>query len=124
MNASNVTDFQAFSERYVELWNLGDDENRRETIRSLWADDGGHVAPTISVKGYEELEARVARSYQRWGVEERCRFRLRGNERHHNVARILWEMLDRDGKVESLGTEIIVLNEAGKIDCAYQFIDR
>jgi len=122
MNTNNVTDFQA--DRYVELWNTSEDELRRATIRSLWADDGVHVAPSIAVRGYEELEARIARSYQRWVVEEHCRFRKRAAQGHHNVVRIVWEMIDSGGNVETVGSEIIVLNDSGKIASAYQFLDQ
>ena len=58
--STNTVDFQP--DRYVELWNTSEDDTRRATIRSLWADDGAHVAPSIAVRGYEELETRVARS--------------------------------------------------------------
>jgi hypothetical protein len=123
MNADEANR-QALAERYVALWNLGDDEERRRTIRQLWADDGGHVSPNISVRGHEELEARVSRSQHRWVAEEGYRFRLRSAEGHHDVTRLVWEMVDRNGNVESVGTEIIVLHESGKISDVYQFIDQ
>jgi hypothetical protein len=121
MNTNTVTDFQA--DRYIELWNTNEEEVRRATIRSLWADDGWHVAPSIAVRGYEELEARVARSHQRWIVEEHCRFVKRDAQSHHNAVRIVWEMVDSRGNVESVGSEILVLNDSGKITSAYQFLD-
>lgn len=124
MNTQSVQDYNAFARRYVELWNGGDDDERRRSIRELFADDASHVAPRIAVRGYEELEARVTRSQQRWIVEEGCRFVLRGDAGgHHNVVRFTWEMRGARGNVESVGTEILVLDADGKITAVYQFIE-
>lgn len=124
MNEQGIPSQDSLAQRYVALWNEGDDETRRRTIRSLWVDGGEHVAPRTAVRGYEELEARVARSYQRWIVEEGCTFRYRGDAvGHHNVVRFTWEMVDRAEDVESIGTEILVLDDAGKIVSVYQFIE-
>jgi len=60
-------------------------------IAELLYESGGHVAPTIVVRCYEDLEARVERSHQRWVVEEHCRFRSRGDAGgHHKVIRFTW----------------------------------
>jgi hypothetical protein len=84
MNADEANR-QALAERYVALWNLGDDEERRRTIRQLWADDGGHVSPNISVRGHEELEARVSRSQHRCRQERQRRI---GRHRNHRAPRV------------------------------------
>ena len=124
MQTTIVPDYGQLTNRYIALWNGDDEDARRSTIRALWADDGAHIAPTIKVRDLEELEARVTCSYQRWIVENGCRFRLKGSPSgHHNVVRFTWEMIDRDGNVESVGTEILVLDEAGKISVVYQFIE-
>ena len=99
--------------------------NAKKAIAELLDESGGHVAPTIVVRCYEDLEARVERSHQRWVVEEHCRFRSRGDAGgHHKVIRFTWEMTNREGSVESVGTDVFVLDDAGKILCAYRFIER
>ncbi len=122
MDTQIIQDYDALARRYVELWNGGDDGERRRSIRELFADDASHVAPRIAVRGYDELEARVARSQQRWIVEEGCRFVLRGDPNgHHNVVRFTWEMRSARGTIEAVGTEILVLGADGKIAAVYQF---
>jgi hypothetical protein len=65
--------------------------NAKKAIAELLDESGGHVAPTIVVRCYEDLEARVERSHQRWVVEEHCRFRSRGDAGgHHKVIRFTW----------------------------------
>jgi SnoaL-like domain len=125
MQTERVVDHASLVERYVALWNEADAEKRKKAIAELWDESGGHVAPTIVVRGYEELEARVERAHQRWVVEEQCRFRSRGDVGgHHNVIRFTWEMTNREGSVESVGTDVFVLDDAGKIRCVYQFVER
>ena len=121
----NTIDHVELAKRYVALWNEDDDEKRRETILDLWAVGGRHVAPSIDVRGHDELVARVGRSHERWVVGEGCRFRQRGDATgHHDVMRVAWEMVDGAGHVESTGTEILALDDRGKIVCVYQFLDR
>lgn len=118
-------DYGDLAKRYVALWNEDDDEKRRAMIVDLWAVDGRHVAPSIDVKGYAELVARVTRSHDRWVAGEGYRFRLAGEPAgHHDVARFTWEMVDGAGAVESVGTEILALDDHGKIVCVYQFLER
>jgi hypothetical protein len=124
MDNKTEADLERFAQQYLELWNTGSEETRRRAIAELWAPDAEHVAPSIAVRGYEELEARAARSQQRWIIEEGCRFVVRSVSGHHHVVRIIWEMVDAKGTVESVGHEILILNEAGKIASVYQFIDR
>jgi hypothetical protein len=124
MGTATVSDLDAYADSYVNLWNGGDQAARRATICTLWGESGTHTSPRISVRGYDELEARVARSYQRWIVEEGCRFRRRDKlTAHHNVLRITWDMIDREGLVQSVGTEILIFDDRGKIDSVYQFIE-
>jgi hypothetical protein len=123
----NMTADQAVSlrDRYIAMWNGNDGEPVEAMIRSLWTERGGHTAPRLAVRGIDELEARVARSIQHWIVEERCRFRPHGEPAfHHNLIRFVWEMVDANGNVESVGTEILALADDGKIAEAYQFVER
>ncbi len=124
METKNVGDYTSLTKRYLALWNGENEEALPIAIRELWADDGAHTSPRIAVRGFEELEARVARSCQRWIVEEGCRFLSRDDASgHHNIVRFSWEMIDSHGNVESVGTEVLVLNEVGRISNAYQFIE-
>jgi hypothetical protein len=125
MNTKTSSEYDALVSRYIGLWNGGDANGRRSAICGLWADDATHTSPTIAVRGLDEIEARVTRSVQRWIVEQGNRFRPKGEATgHHNVVRFMWEMVDGNDIVETVGTEILVLDEAGKICCAFQFIEQ
>jgi hypothetical protein len=125
METENICDYASLTERYLALWNAENEEPLPIAIRNLWSDGGSHTSPRIAVRGFDEIEARVARSCQRWIVEEGYRFRSKGDvSGHHNIVRFSWEMIDGRGNVESIGTEILVLNEVGRISSAYQFIEQ
>ena len=97
MSDTHTIDYQALADRYLAVWNESSDDRRRETIKD--------------VCGHDELEARVQRSYERWIVEEHCRFVPRTPATgHHNVVRFSWKMVDEYGHADSIGTEILLLD--------------
>lgn len=118
-------DYDDLVKRYVSLWNEREEDKRRDLIADLWTVEGRHVAPSVVAGGHDELVARVARSVERWVVGEGYSFRLRGApEGHHDVMRFTWEMVDGAGDVVSVGTEILTLDDRGKIVCVYQFLEQ
>jgi hypothetical protein len=125
METKFVVDPTDLTNRYLEVWNEKDEARRNAAIRALWAEGGGHVAPSIEVFGYEALEARVARTHQRWVVEEGYRFASRGNSTaHHNAVKFTWEMVPAaGGEAESVGVDLFLLDDDGRVRCVYQFIE-
>lgn len=115
---------QDLVERYVALWNEPDAAKRRAAIEALWTPDGSHYSPTLEAHGYDELEARVLRSHQRWVVDQDFYFRSTGDvHTHHGVMTFTWEMLPRDGSsVESVGQDFFLLAPEGRARAIYQFI--
>jgi len=119
-----VTGIQTLAERYVTLWNERDAALRRSTIEALWTPEGIHVSPSAAVRGFDELDARVLRSHQRWVVEEGFIFRLLpGTAGHHDAVSLGWEMVPAvGGAVESAGRDVLLLNDDGRIHAVYQFV--
>ena len=117
---------QDLVERYVALWNEPEAARRRAAIEALWAPNGAHFSPTLEAHGYDELEARVLRSHQRWVVDEGFVFRSTGDVlAHHDAVTFTWEMLPRDGgEAESIGRDFFVLDADGRVRAIYQFVLR
>jgi hypothetical protein len=126
METKSVVDPTELTNRYLEIWNEEDETRRNAAIRALWAEDGGHVAPSMEVYGHEALEARVARTHQRWVVDQGYRFASRGNATaHHNAVKFTWEMVPAaGGEAESVGVDLFLLDEDGRVRCVYQFIEQ
>jgi ketosteroid isomerase-like protein len=128
-------------DRYFALWNEADPERRRELIEGLWAEDGEQIlqateeARTIAagpgvgtsavfeVRGYAELEARVASAYEHWIAALGWSFRSRDDvDRVHDVVKFHWEAVDADGEVTGVGLNFLVLTTDGRIERDYSFV--
>jgi hypothetical protein len=111
-------------ERYLALWHQGDDARRAAEVQALWVPDGTHYSASAVAHGYDELAARVLRSYKRWVVDEGCIFRLAGPVVEHNGALTFgWEMIPRNGgDVISAAHEFHLFAADGRLQTAYQFI--
>ncbi|MFK4088471.1 hypothetical protein ACI2LF_30435 [Kribbella sp. NPDC020789] len=128
--------------RYVGVWGEADAERRRKVIEELWVEDGKHyldapaefravasglgfgfAASTLEAAGYDELEARVARSYEEFVAGGEYEFRARDNAvRLKDVVKFTWEMVaTASGEVVGEGLEVLQVNADGRIVADYQF---
>ncbi|HET9373875.1 MAG TPA: nuclear transport factor 2 family protein [Chthoniobacterales bacterium] len=114
-----------FIDRYVAVWNEPDTNLRRKSVIALWAEDGTNLTRTIEARGYEALEARVARAHEKWVKDEGFIFRpLNGVAHHHNVMTFRWEMVTAGGgEPATIGSELFILGKDGRIRFDYQFLE-
>ena len=131
----------AMAEKYLALWNEPDPERRRRMIAELWTEDGRHILqppqeiraiaaqPGIGLKailearGYEEIEARAASSYEHWVASEGLSFRGRDDvERLGDVVKFHWEAVAKNGEVFGVGLDFLVLAADGRIKRDYTFV--
>ena len=128
--------------RYLALWNEADPERRRRMIVELWAEDGSQIlqpplemreiaasaglgmAATLEARGYAELEARAATSYEQWVGSVGLSFRLRDDVyRLREVVKFHWEAVSPDGEVMAVGLVFLVLGTDDRIRRDYVFIE-
>ena len=133
-------DPQQLADRYMAQWNLPDAAERRAAIERLWAEDGTHILhppaeiretaaelgfdhPTLEAQGYDAIETRVARSYERFVEKQGVAFRARpGAIRLDGVVRIGWEAVSTaTDDVVGGGSDILVLDDNGRIKTDYMF---
>jgi hypothetical protein len=125
--------------RYVAVWGEADAGKRRDAIEALWTDGGKHVlhppqdireaaaglgfaAPALEVRGYDALEARVARAYQEFVADGKYAFRSAGDPvRLNDLVTFSWQMLDvAADEVVGGGLEILLLDDGDRIVTDYQ----
>jgi hypothetical protein len=124
MNAPATHEPAAFVDRYLGMWNEADPTRRRQLIEELWSPDCANFMTTREVRGHDALEERVRLSWEKWGRDAGCLFRLRHFDTHHRALRVTWEMVNAgDGKLRSVGTEFLLLAADGRIREDYQFIE-
>jgi hypothetical protein len=122
---TTMTDVDDIAQRYVALWNQPDPARRRAEIAALFAPDLMHCTKTKEARGHEEMETRVLGSYERWVRDGGCIFRFAGTPLgHHESVLLRWQMVTADGNtVRSIGSDFLILTEAGLIRRDYQFVD-
>jgi hypothetical protein len=129
-------------ERYVALWNDPDPEARHRAVQDLWTDNGcqvltppkevvdtaraiGFPSPTFEVRGHDELNFRVDRAHEEFVAPGQFVFRARpGGQRVRDVVLFGWDMVTTaDEEKVGGGSEVLVLDAAGRIVTDYQFVD-
>jgi hypothetical protein len=133
-------DAQVLAGQYISLWTEPDAALRRSQIETLWAVDGRHVLrppqqireiaaelgfdhTTLEAHGYDAIETRVLRSYEKFVAGGTYTFRVREDAvRLHETVHFTWEMADLSrGTVAGGGREVLVLAADGLITVDYMF---
>ena len=113
-----------FADEYVQLWNEADPSRRAESIARLWIPEGRHFVRTLEVRGYAQLEQRVAGSHEKNVRDGGFRFRRAGDvQALQDSLMFHWEMvLAGTDAVAALGVEFMLLGPDGRIRTDYQFV--
>ncbi|MEU9448508.1 hypothetical protein [Streptomyces sp. NPDC048277] len=133
-------DAQCLADRYLAQWTVPDAAGRRAAIERLWAEDATHVLQppaaireiaaelgfdhtTLEAQGYDAIETRVTRSYERFVEKMGFTFRPRGDAvRLNGVVRFGWDTVSAGtGDVVGGGLEVLVLDDDGRIKTDYMF---
>ncbi|GAA5177702.1 hypothetical protein GCM10023322_03050 [Rugosimonospora acidiphila] len=119
-----MLDPQRFAERYVALWNEPDPGARCLAIAEVFAERARYCNALHRYDGLDEITDAIQASHERW-IGQGYVFRARdGAATHHDALRLRWDMLPAaGGEVASIGTDLIVLDEDGRIARDYQFIE-
>ena len=121
----NDTELNDFIRRYVEMWHERDVSRRREIVARLFASDAENYTQRSVSRGLDEIEARVTRAHDEWVAAKECVFQPTGNTAaHHHLVKFFWRMRPaKGGDAISIGLDVFVLNDQGKIRALYQFIE-
>jgi hypothetical protein len=141
--AMSDLDVRAVAESYVAQWNEADPDARRKRVRELWAGDGLHVlvnppqgvrdaaaelavpAPPLEVRGFDALEARVARAYEMFVAAGEYRFEADGEAvlLMPRVIGVRWSMVaNADGGAVGGGLDVLALDDDARIRTDHQFV--
>lgn len=137
-----MTSTNSFVDRYVQLWNESDPEQREQAVRELWAPAGrqvlqppedlrdraaalGFPAATLEVRGHAELNVRVTRAHTEFVAPGTFTFRRRSEPvRLQDVVTFTWEMVPvAGGDIAGIGRDVLLLDDDGRIRVDYQFIE-
>lgn len=118
-----MSDMNAIVDAYLDVWNETDAAARRKKIESLWAENGVYTDPMASVSGRDGFDQVVGGAQAQFQGLKFARGRT--YDEHHNIARFTWELVPAEGaEAIAIGFDVAVLNDNGKIQGVYGFIDK
>lgn len=100
-------------DRYIDMWNEEDADQRAALIAAAWADDASYVDPLLAADGHDGLSEMVANVH---GHYPGYRFRRRSDiDVHHDQVRFAWDLVQPDGEVFVAGIDIGELADDGRL---------
>jgi hypothetical protein len=109
------------ADRYLTMWNEPDPMIRSRQIVDLWADDAVLISDKSVSKGRAAIEAR-ATGIRNAHAREGLRFlSANSTQAHHGLIKLSWKLTDRDDATMAGWTDLIILDEGGRIQFDYQF---
>jgi hypothetical protein len=132
---------QHLVDQYVAMWNEPAAEARHRLVRAVFNPHAVHrvegpeevrdiaralgfPAVTLEVRGHDELDFRVDQAYGEFVAPGTYRFRARGDAaRLGRIVKFGWEMVAGDGVVAATGTDVVELDDDGRIVADDQFVD-
>jgi hypothetical protein len=109
-------------DRYLAALNEERDDRRRNQVAELWAPDATYVSNKLVRYGHSEIFQSATEAH--WMADrDRCVFKsANASHAHHNLVTFKWQIQkDPDGKAVAAGSDLIVLDENGRISRDYRF---
>ena len=111
----------ALADQYFAMWNAADADRRAELIAAIWTDDATFQDPSFETTGHDELNKLVGAAQQMFpGLS----FVRTGDiDEHHAYLRWTWHLKADGQEPVAGGTDIVVLDDDGKIQKLIGFHD-
>jgi hypothetical protein len=131
------------ADRYVAMWNEPDPDRRRGLIREVWsadaqqvlvnppeqiraaANDLGILPPALEIHGYDAMEERVTRAFEKFVEPGEYVFELDGTAAPQagGAVTLTWVMRTlADGAVAGSGFDVFTLDADHRIRTDHQFV--
>ena len=107
---------------YLAAWNEADEFRRRELLDQGWAADARYVDPLMHGDGHEGVARMIGIARTQFPGHE---FALSGTPDGHGVyVRFSWTLASTNGAAVAGGTDLVRLNDQGRIAEVVGFLDR
>ncbi|MCW2756727.1 MAG: hypothetical protein JWO46_473 [Nocardioidaceae bacterium] len=112
----------AVHEHYLATWNETDPEARRALLAEHWSEAPSYTDPMAAVAGRDQVDATVAAVHQQFPGFV---FSALGEpDAHHDQLRFTWGLGPAGEEPVVVGFDVVVTDEAGRIDTVLGFLDR
>ena len=111
------------AERYLAIWNEGDDARRRTMIADAWAEDARYSDPLMQGEGRDGIAAMIAGARAQFSGH---RFSLAGTpDSHGGNLRFSWRLApENGGAAVARGTDFAMLDANGRLTRVTGFLDQ
>lgn len=111
------------AERYLAIWNEGDDARRRAMIADAWAEDARYSDPLMQGEGRDGIAAMIAGARAQFPGH---RFSLAGSpDSHGGNLRFSWTLApEAGGATVARGTDFAMLDADGRLVRVTGFLDQ
>ena len=111
------------AERYLAIWNEGDDARRRTMIADAWAEDARYSDPLMQGEGRDGIAAMIAGARAQFPGH---RFSLAGTpDSHGGNLRFSWRLApENGGAAVARGTDFAMLDANGRLTRVTGFLDQ
>jgi len=111
-------------ESYATLQNASSADIRRGRTAELWSAEGEYFKETSVSYGRNAIEAETARAHDVHQSKGLVFSPAHRSHRHHNLVTFKWHLRAKDtGEVVTSGSELLVLDDWGRIRRDYQYAD-
>jgi hypothetical protein len=119
-----VNDACELVQSYVALQNASSADVRRSRTTELWSPDGEYVSEMSVSHGHRAIEAQTERAHHAYESKGLVFSPANCSHRHHNLVTFKWHLRTKDtGAVVTGGSDLLVLDEEGRIRRDYQYIE-
>jgi hypothetical protein len=116
-----MTDPNAIARDYLALWNDTDDGSRRSRLSSGWAPEARYSDPMMCADGLEDVAAMIAGTRTKFPGHTFVLRRV--PDGHGSFVRFSWTLEMESGAVVGGGTDIVRLNDDGRVAEVIGFLD-
>jgi SnoaL-like domain len=117
-----MADATTIAERYIDLWNETNPQNRRKLIASAWTEDALYVDPLMKGQGHSEIDALIGAVHERFPGH---RFALTGEpDGHGDRLRFSWTLGIPNAAPVAHGTDFGIVAADGRLKSVSGFLDQ
>lgn len=117
-----ATEAEEFVERYLGVFNAPNADARRSRVTDVWAFDGAYITETSVTNGHSGIEAKASEVHDASCGRGFSFLSANSSHAHHNVVKFKWKLQSKgDGKVAIAGSDLVILDESGRIRFDYQY---
>ena len=119
---------EQFVNHYIEAWSTQNTQLRNKLVKQVYseqaefyADEPGDEA--VAYCGLDEIYTNISQVNERLVVGNGLITESKDFSENHETVRIRWQMKKPDGEIALEGMNLLLLNENGKIEKDYIFIN-